>query len=149
MALRLHSLAEAKDELGRLAGRDVDVGEGWSLPRVLLHCKQSIDASIDGYPKLKPAFVRATIGRLVARRFLQKGEMRHDLRSPIPGAPELADEGDADAARALLVASIERFEAHTGELAPHFVFGKLDKAAYERLHAMHIADHLSAMRFPR
>jgi hypothetical protein len=148
MSLRLTSLEAALAELDALAAADgPDVGDGWSVYRVAHHCKQSIDASIDGYPAMKPAIVRATIGRLVARRFLSKGQMRHDLTSPVPGAEAIAEDGDAAAAITALRESIARFRAHDGELAPHFVFGNLDKADYDKLHAMHIADHLSAIRY--
>ena len=44
-----------------------------------------------------------------------------------------------------LLATIERFERFDRELAPHFVFDKLTKHDFDRLHAMHIADHLSAI----
>ena len=119
---------------------------GWPIPKVLVHCAQSIDASIDGYPKMKPALLRKTIGRLVARRFLAKGSFSHDIESPIPGGPEIS-ESDLVAAVATLRTSIQRFRDNQGPLAPHFVFDALDKDAYERIHAMHIADHLGAIRY--
>lgn len=119
---------------------------GWPIPKVLVHCAQSIDASIDGYPKMKPALLRKTIGRLVARRFLAKGSFSHDIESPIPGAPEISED-DLAAAIAALRASIQRYRDHDGPLAPHFIFDALDKSAYERIHAMHIADHLGAIRY--
>ena len=40
-----------------------------------LHCARSIEYAVQGYPKMKPAFVRATIGKLVLGRFLKSGFM--------------------------------------------------------------------------
>lgn len=147
MTLRFETLGDALVEIGKLAGAKPDVGDGWSVAKVALHCKQSIDASIDGYPAMKPAVIRATVGRFVAWRFLSRGQMSHDLRSPVPGAPALDDDGDTATCLAALQASIDRFQAHEGTLAPHFIFGDLDKVAYDKLHAMHIADHLSAIDY--
>jgi hypothetical protein len=48
------------------------------------------------------------------------------------------------AAVARLVAALDRFEAHTGPLQPHFAYGVLDKAAYTRAHLMHLANHWQA-----
>ena len=36
-----------------------------------------------------------------------------------------------------------RFATFEGELAPHFAYGRVTKADYEALHAMHLANHLS------
>lgn len=113
----------------------------WTLPQILEHCAQSIDASMHGFPVHKPAIVKGTVGRLVLWRFLGKGAMRHDKSGPIPGLPPPAD-GTLDHAVERLVGSIDAFLAFEGEPAPHFVYGRATKDEYDRVHAMHIADHL-------
>ena len=40
--------------------------------------------------------------------------------------------------------AIGRFRGWSGPLQPHFAYGALDKAGYERAHAMHLANHFSA-----
>src|SRR6185369_3015578 len=85
--IRLASLDEASRELDALERAASARPEGpWSLGRILGHCAASIEYSLTGYPKNKPAIVRATIGRLVLARFLSKGTMSHDRAADIPGA---------------------------------------------------------------
>ncbi|HWH82676.1 MAG TPA: DUF1569 domain-containing protein, partial [Burkholderiaceae bacterium] len=36
----------------------------WDVPQVLHHFAQSVEFSLDGFPQLKPAWFRATLGRL-------------------------------------------------------------------------------------
>lgn len=83
-------------------------------------------------------------GLLTARVFASRAYMSHDLVAPIPGAPTLEDATDAQAALQRLDAAAQAFMAWQGPLAAHFAYGPLDKPAYERAHAMHLADHLRA-----
>jgi hypothetical protein len=138
-------LCAARSFVGALAPATVQVPGPWSTTEVLQHCAQSIEMSLDGFPTLKPAFVRATIGRWVARRFLRRGRLGHGLDVPIPGAPALRPELDPAEAHARLLASIDRFLAHEGPLQPHFVFGHLDRASFDRMHALHLADHFDGV----
>ena len=116
---------------------------GWPLPHVLEHCAQSIEFSMDGFPRLKPWVIRATIGKLVARRFIARGALQHDLRAPIPSAPAL-EQTQVEPALGRLRDAVARFRARVEPLSPHFVFGELSKSQYEQLHALHILDHLRA-----
>jgi hypothetical protein len=136
----LASLRDADALLARL-DPGMTPGGSWTLAQTLHHCAESIESSLTGYPKLKPAFVRATIGALVKRRFLGRGAMRHDLTAPLPGGAPPTD-GPVDAAIARLRRAIEAFARYDGALAPHPVYGACTKAEYDALHAMHIADHL-------
>lgn len=114
--------------------------QGWPLPRVLEHLAQSIEYSMDGYPQPEPAWFQASVGALAGAVFQRRGQMRHDLQAPIPGAPALVAE-DLPATAKRLRAAIQRFTEHTGPLQPHFAYGPLDAAAYQRAHLMHLADH--------
>jgi Protein of unknown function (DUF1569) len=146
--MRLNDLSEALATLRKLDQAPSPSSEtSWTLAKVLRHCAQSIDASLVGYPSMKPAVIRKTVGRIVWRRFSAKGQMSHDVEGPIPGAAAIADEPDHRAALAELQRSIEAFRAHDGPLAPHFVFDALSKEDYDRLHAMHLADHLARVTF--
>lgn len=138
--LRLTSFDEVLAALARRAPGDAP-GAGAALS----HCAESIECSLAGYPKLKPAFVRATIGRLVKRRFLAAGAMKHDTRAGLPGLPPISGDVPEPTGVAGLERAIEAFRRHNGPLMPHPVFGACSKAEYERLHAMHVADHLRAL----
>lgn len=133
------------DVLAAIAAPLPEAAGAWTTAQHLDHCAASIAASIDGYPALKPLVIRGTIGAIVKRRFLRAGAMRHDTCAPLPGGapPPLRDRGDALAS---LTAAIERLRGHAGPLAPHPVYGRCSAADYERLHAIHVADHLRAIR---
>jgi hypothetical protein len=113
----------------------------WDLAQVLHHAAQSVEYSLAGFPQLKPAWFRSTVGPLAFAMFSARGRMSHGLAEPIPGAPVIAAGQALDAAVDRLVAALRAFDAHTGALAPHFAYGALDKKAFERAHLMHLANH--------
>lgn len=118
----------------------------WTLPQVLVHLAQSVEFSMAGFPEMKPAIFRATLGRAAFAVFDARGAMSHPLDQPIPGAPALAAERDLAAARARLIASLQAFQSHAGPLQPHFAYGDLDHAAYARAHLMHLGQHWSEIQ---
>lgn len=140
---RLHTFDEVLRELEKLEAAPPTLVGRWTLAQTLAHCAQSIEYSIDGYPKLKPAFIRATVGPLIKKRFLAKGEMSHDLEGVIEGAPALHPQEPLRDVLTRLRSAIQRFRAHTGEYMPHLAYGTCSREEYEKLHAMHIANHLS------
>ena len=114
----------------------------WALPQVLEHAAQSIEYSLDGYPQLRSALFRDSVGALAYAIFARRGRMSHDTLEPIPDAPLLAATDPGLAAQRLRQA-LQRFEAHPADraLAAHFAYGALGKDAYRRAHLMHLADH--------
>lgn len=110
------------------------------LAQMLEHCAQSVDMSIDGYPELRAAWFRASVGPLAYRAFDRMGRMRHRLAEPIPGAPPLVAT-DVRASIDQLEAAFDRFIGWNGPLQPHFAYGVLDHAQYLRAHLMHVANH--------
>lgn len=133
--------------LDGLARSATSTRSGWSLTKVLHHLAQSIEYSMDGYPEMKPAWFRASLGALAGRAFQRAGAMRHGLEEPIPGAPSL-QEMPTPVAIFRLRAAIERYAAHEDPLHPHFAYGQLDRESYTRAHLMHIADHARLVRLP-
>jgi len=117
----------------------------WSLPQVLHHLAQSIEFSLAGFPEPKSALFQHTAGAAAWAVFDARGAMTHGLGEPIPGAPALPP-ADAPLAAGVqrLLAALDRFDAHTGALQPHFAYGALDKPAYTRAHLMHLANHWQA-----
>ncbi len=116
-------------------------GNPWNLSQVLQHLAQSIEFSMQGFPALKGAWFRSSVGSAAFAVFNARGSMSHDLSEPIPGAPAL------DAAQALKVSvqrlldAMDAFAQFNGTLRPHFAYGELTKPQYERAHLMHLANH--------
>ena len=144
---RFASLDEALSEIRRLAqAGHVRTTGAWSWPQILIHNAQGIEYSLQGYPESKPPLIRRTVGRWVHGRFAEQGYMKHDLTAAIPGAPPLpGGEVSQEAALARLERAVSAFHSHEGPLAPHFVYDALEKSAYDRVHAMHLANHLSEL----
>jgi len=116
----------------------------WTWSKTLLHCAQSIEYSMTGYPEARSALFQHTAGSVAFSYFKSRGRMSHNLLEAIPGAASLDANAASTVADAALRKAIENFEAHNGKLHPHFAYGELTKAEYEQAHAMHIANHMSA-----
>lgn len=115
----------------------------WSVAQTVAHCAQSVEFSMTGFPKPASFIVRGLFGPIVMKRFLAKGEMKHDLAAPIPGAPDLGSPSLTEAA-ARLRKAIADFRAYSGEFRPHFAYGPVNREQYEALHSMHFGDHFKA-----
>lgn len=135
------TLADALRTLEALKKNPPKTTGAWDLAQVLHHAAQSVEYSLGGFPHLKPAWFRATVGPLAFSVFSARGRMSHGLAEPIPGAPAIPAGMALDAAVDRMMAALRAFEAHTGPLAPHFAYGALDKKAFERAHLMHLANH--------
>ena len=116
-------------------------GNPWNLSQVMQHVAQSIEYSMQGFPALKGAWFRSSVGSAAFAVFNARGAMSHDLAEPIPGAPAL------DASQALkisvqrLLDAMDAFAQFNGTLRPHFAYGELTKPQYERAHLMHLGNH--------
>lgn len=147
MHLPQHSLAALVDHLQILRALPLRSSGVWSPYHVFMHLAQSVACSIDGYPQMKPAWFQHSLGSAAFFAFETAGAMRHGLDEPIPGAPDIAIDGDAGSAIDALVQSLQRFDAHTGALQPHFAYGVLDKGQYVAAHAMHVRNHLDEILY--
>jgi hypothetical protein len=140
------NLAGAQQALANLAGRELVSLKGWSPAEVFNHCAQSIEYSISGYPQLKPAWFRSSVGPMAFSVFAARGAMRHPLDEVIPGAAAL----DAPATQAQALERLQRafadFAAYQGELQPHFAYGALSHGEYAQAHVLHLYNHLSLIR---
>jgi len=146
LRFRFGSLEEAMVAVrAAAASGPVRTTGAWSWAQLLEHFTQGIEYSLVGYPESKPPLIRRTVGRLVHAHFEHQGYMKHDLSAAIPGAPALVSSGDPVAALARLEKVVADFKAHPGPLAPHFVYDALTKPEYDRIHAMHLANHLSEL----
>jgi hypothetical protein len=116
-------------------------GNAWNLSQVVQHLAQSVEFSMQGYPALKGAWFRSTLGSAAFGVFDAQGEMRHDLAEPIPGAPALDASQPLKASVNRLLAAMDAFAEFGGPLRPHFAYGELTKRQYERAHLMHLGNH--------
>ena len=134
------TIAAAQAALETLLKTPHRTSAGWPLPQVLEHAAQSIEYSLSGFPQMKPAWFQHTAGAAAFAAFDAMGKMRHSLTDPIPGAPALAASA-LEPAVARLAQAFSAFAAHRGRLYPHFAYGVLTNADYERAHLMHLANH--------
>ncbi len=142
--LQFSTLAAALEEVNRLAQAPaLDSKAAWNWSQTLVHCAQSIEFSMTGFPQHKSALFQQTVGAAAFAVFSWRGKMTHDLAEPIPGAPVLASDTPARAALERVRMAITAFGQWGRELKPHFAYGQLDKHHYEQAHAMHLAQHLS------
>lgn len=140
-------LDDALEELALIeANLPVEMQQKWTLYKVLNHLAQSAEYSMTGYPELDPPLVQS-IAKLVFNSFRKQGYMIHDLGAPVPGAPDIPDQGDLPSAFQRLRNAIWDFQNHTGALHPHFTYGTLTYDEWEMAHAMHIADHFSSLTY--
>jgi hypothetical protein len=135
-------IAEGRDEAAVLAP-----GSVWNLSQTVQHCAQTVGYSVSGYPRLKPALVRAVIGPVVKKAFLRRGAMKHPLGAVIEGAPALDPALPVGEAMARLDEAVKVFTAHVGAHAPHPTYGRCTHEEFAALHALHLAEHLPGLAF--
>ncbi|MEM8486778.1 MAG: DUF1569 domain-containing protein [Bacteroidota bacterium] len=144
--LQFNSMDQGYDEAVRLSRIELLVTDtAFSLPQTLIHCAQSIEFSMAGFPEPKSALFQKTVGSVAFSVFSWRGRMSHDLSEAIPGAKALNPTVTVEQALQRLRNSIDAFRASESILKPHFAYGTLTKNEYERAHAMHLADHFSAI----
>ncbi len=143
---RIRTVAQARAWLDALeTSPKARTVEGWPLAHVLAHVAQSVNFSLDGFPQPRSALFQHTAGASAFAFFKWRGQMSHGLTEPIPGAPELPSQTLATSVAGLRSALI-RFEAHQGELRPHFAYGALSKPDHALAHALHLDNHLDWVR---
>lgn len=147
-SLRFANLDEAMKAVDALFQKGkIETHGPWNVPQILTHLAQSIEYSMTGFPENKSVVIRKTIGRLVLGHFLSQGYMTHNLSDPIPGAPPLDESLSMQVGADRLRKAIADFRTFQGELKIHFVYDKVTHDEYDRVQAMHIANHLSAFTY--
>jgi len=139
------SLDDALQEADRLTKAIVlKRGTVWTWPQTLIHCAQSIEYSMTGFPQARSLLFQRTIGAAAFGAFSWRGCMTHDLAEQIPGAPSIDATTDTALAMARLLRAVRDFRSGKQALRPHFAYGELTRSEYEHAHAMHLANHFSA-----
>ncbi|WP_395373745.1 DUF1569 domain-containing protein [Marinicella sp. W31] len=114
----------------------------WSPFQIFSHLAQSVEYSMQGFPQSKSPWIQNTVGSLAFHAFSAAGNMKHALDEVIPGAPLIKTEGDAQLAITRLSNALKDFEAFSGSLKPHFMYGDLSKSQYTLAHILHVNNHL-------
>lgn len=127
--------------------KDLHIENEWNLYQNLVHCAQSIEYSMTGYPENKPKIFQNTVGSLVFHQFEKQGYMRHNRSEPIPGSTPIEAGGSVDQAVARLTKAVIDFENFKTDLKPHFAYGKLSKSQFAQAHCMHLGDHFAMMTY--
>ncbi len=140
------SLAHLLTQLRALDVNALQSTGSWSLAQIFLHCAQSVDYSMHGYPQQKAEWFKGSVGPGAFSVFVARGAMQHALDEAIPGAPALPDNVSTDVARNRLMTSLETFAGYAAELEPHFAFGRLSKREYEIAHVMHVQNHFDEIK---
>lgn len=142
--LTFSSLDQALRRIEEFAQNGIEPKTGkWSLAKTLHHGAQSIEFSLVGYPAHKSSLFKATAGKLALHIFLAKGSMSHDISMPIPQSPALPETNDAMQGFMRLQEAAQNFWNHQGAYQDHFAYGSLSKAQYDKIQALHLANHLN------
>lgn len=117
----------------------------WSPYKIFIHCAQSIEYSMMGFPEHKSSLFKNTIGKAAFSVFEHKGRMTHGLSEVIPSAEPISAKGDVLIALARLKAAFIEFKGYKKPLQPHFAYGQLTKREYEIAHVLHLNNHLEEL----
>jgi hypothetical protein len=115
-----------------------------SVYHILMHCTQSVDCALVGYPEMKPEWFRNSIGKAAFHAFSLMDHMKHDRTAPIPGMPVPAKDGDVHAALAELEAAFLKLK-DIPAVYPHFFFGALSHREMEHIQVLHFMNHLELL----
>jgi hypothetical protein len=112
----------------------------WTLAQACKHLADTFHASMNGIPLGKGRLRRFFLGRKILDWTLRNG-----IPSGVTVDEKLTPPSGCDVETSLreLDAAIARYQAHRGGLKPHPIFGRLNRADWDRLHLFHCAHHLS------
>jgi hypothetical protein len=139
--LQFENLGQVAQEVERLRRDGYARAGNWGLAQVCEHLALALEATMAGFPRPFPWWVRRLVGPGLRAWVLGTGRLPAGLPVPAGVAPPAAPEEGA-AVRHLREA-LERFARFDGPLAPHPAFGRLSRRQWERLNLIHCAHHLS------
>jgi hypothetical protein len=138
-SLKFDRLDQIMPEVRRLERGCVTVGR-WSFAGICHHLAGTFNGSIDGFD-----LSRHRIKRILLRRLLWRLTLRYGIPENYTVNPHLTPPEDVNptVAVAALEQAIQRYDAYSGPLQAHPLFGRLDRAEWDRMHLIHTAHHLS------
>ena len=138
-SLSFSSFDEIAEDVRRLRRDGYVKTAQWSLPQVCHHLDQSLQWSMrpGPFPPDTPEQQASTprVQQILASGKLPDGIQTADHMLPAPDAGDTAIDS--------FLATLKRYEAYQGELAPHRLFGRLSRDQLRQLARIHCAHHLS------
>jgi Protein of unknown function (DUF1569) len=137
--LRFNSLDEVMPEVGRLLEGHSTLGN-WSLAQICRHLATVMRRVVD-LPASTPHDPSQWAPEERKRQVLESGIIPEALPAPpeILPAEALDEREEAEGLRA----AIAHYQASSGPVIPHRIFGPLTKAEWDRIQCIHCAHHLS------
>ena len=118
----------------------------WDAHQHLMHCSQSLQLNITGYPLEKSHLFQKTIGKTVFFLFKTFGSLSHNTNAFTTGTDPIRKNGLQEGIHEYRNQIIQ-FLDWKGPVKPHAFFGKLSKHDIIRYHSMHFANHLEQFEF--
>ncbi|MBI3395162.1 MAG: DUF1569 domain-containing protein [Spirochaetia bacterium] len=128
-------------EIEALSKKGYAKGGSWSLGQVCRHLGYYYKGSLDGFPRLLPWIIRATLGKLLLKKALA-GAKSKPGGATIPTSVFPADTDDKQAVADIL-ALLDRLDNNPALMHPSALYGNLTNAQWKLLHLRHSAHHLS------
>ena len=125
----------------------IEAREGfWKPGQVFSHCAQSVRYARTGFPEMKSALFRSTVGTIAFGVFSMRDSMSHGITEEIPGAEAIDPELATRAGLQALIAEIQTFLSYSGPLQPHFAYGELSHEQYNRANTWHLINHWDGLK---
>lgn len=118
----------------------------WDATQHIDHCAQAIQFSMVGYPILKPAILRKTIGKLAFHIFNLRGHMSHHTQQITPGAIPTESNNLMDSIKIYKQSALQLLNWNK-PLYPHEFYGQLTKKNHIKAHTLHFANHFESFKF--
>ena len=119
-----------------------------STGMIFTHLSQDVTCSMTGYPQKahQSGVVKALFGKplMSLMFFLGTTIPGHDVSELVLGLSR--DNQSARDGLETLITVLTSFDGFSHQLADHYVYGKLSKAQYVRLHLIHIKEHLAVLK---
>jgi hypothetical protein len=137
--LQFNSEDEVIGEVKRLRQNGCEPAGRWSLAQACWHLDRATQARMRPGP-FPPNTPEQDARAAMFAEILRNGALPDGIQAPDEMTPP---DACADDAIDGFLATVERFKAFPGPIAPHRLFGKLSDADARRLNLIHYAHHLS------
>jgi hypothetical protein len=117
-------------------------------PAMLRHMRAALALSLGELevPRLVPIWIGVPVGWLFVHVLRRWPRSLGGRNPPLPALHPPPDEAGFEEERALLLAALRRFvaslRAEPDAQSPHPIFGRMTRAEWARVHALHLEHHL-------
>lgn len=132
--------ADIIKEIENLKKKGYRKGGSWTLGQVCRHISYYYRGSLDGFARMLPWILRATVGKMMLKKYIS-GERRKPGGATAPDSVYPPDADDTEGIREALEL-LKRLEANRGPLHPSALFGEMTEDQWLKMHCAHSAHHL-------